>query len=127
MPSFKWCVRVRILANLVLGVALLGLPLIHFAIPAEWAPDPHWVRMFGIALIFIALAHIASAVAPEWAMSSNLFVILGPILPIILLLWLSWQVSNPAILAIALYETVFLLLLNWSFRRDGLRELMRKP
>jgi hypothetical protein len=75
----------------------------------------------------VALAHIASAVAPGIAMSSNLFVVLGPILPIAMLVWLGLAVPSRAALMLALYEAVFVLLLTRTFQRGWLADLATKP
>lgn len=128
MKSFKWIARLRIVANLVLGVLLLVWPRLPFEWLHEATPQPVWiVGVVGIALIYVALAHVASAVAPAIAMSSNLFVMLGPILPIVLLIWLGLAVPSRAALLLALYEVVFVLLLSRTFQRGWLADLATKP
>lgn len=128
MTSFKRLVRLRILANLALGLLLICWPRLPFDWMHEAVPEPIWmVQLVGIGLVYVALAHLASAVAPTLAMSSNLFVVLGPILPIVGLVWLGLAVSSRALLALAVYEMVFALLACLSFQRDWLANLRTKP
>jgi hypothetical protein len=130
MTAFRRLVGLRIAANVALGVLLLVWP----ALPFEWlhepVPETLWVvRVIGVGLIYIACAHVASLVAPTLAMSSNLFVILGPILPIVLLLWvgLEAKATSRAAFLLAVYEAVFVLLLAASFQSGWLRSLATKP
>jgi hypothetical protein len=128
MTAFKWLARVRILANLALGALLLGWPALPFEWLHEATPQPVWiVGVIGIALVYVALAHVASAVAPGLAASSNLFVVLGPILPIALLVWLGLTVPSRAALLLAFYESVFVLLLSRTLQRGWLADLATKP
>ena len=128
MTAFKWLARVRIVANLALGGLLLCAPALPFNWLYEDVPQPVWiVRVVGIALIYVALAHVASAIAPQLAMSSNLFVVLGPLLPIALLVWLGLTVPSRAALFLAFYESVFVLLLSRTFQRGWLADLATKP
>lgn len=125
---FKWLARVRVLANLSLGALLLCAPAAPFDWLYEAAPQPAWiVRVVGIGLIYVALAHVASAIAPQLAMSSNLFVVLGPLVPIALLVWLGLAVPSRAALLLAFYESVFVLLLSRTFQRGWLADLATKP
>ncbi len=128
MTSFKRLVRLRILANLALGLLLICWPRVPFDWMHEAVPEPVWmVQVVGIGLVYLALAHLASAVAPKMAMSSNLFVVLGPLLPIVALVWLGLAVSSRVLLALAVYEMVFALLACLSFQRDWLADLRTKP
>ena len=128
MTTFKWVVRLRVVANLVLGTLLILRPSLPFEWLHETSPRPEWiVSMVGVALIYVALAHVASAVAPSIAMSSNLFAILGPIVPIGLLVWLGLAVPSRVALTLAFYEAVFVLLLSRTFQRDWLADLATKP
>ncbi|MGE0766919.1 MAG: hypothetical protein AB7L90_10685 [Hyphomicrobiaceae bacterium] len=128
MMTFKWVARARILANLVLGSLLLVWPSLPFDWLGEPTPRPEWiVGVVGVAMIYVALAHVASAIAPGMAMSSNLFVMLGPILPIGILAWLGLTVPSRAALMLALYETVFVLLLGRTFQRGWLGDLAPRP
>ncbi len=128
MTTFKWLARVRILLNLALGVLLICRPSLPFEWLHETTPQPTWiVGVIGIALIYVAFAHVASAVAPGLAMSSNLFVVLGPILPIALLVWLGLSVPSRAALLLAFYESVFVLLLSRTLQRGWLADLATKP
>lgn len=128
MSAFKWLARVRILANLALGGLLLWAPTAPFDWLYETAPQPIWiVRVIGIGLIYVALAHVASAIAPRMAMSSNLFVVLGPILPIALLVWLGLSAASCAALLLAFYESVFVLLLSRTLQSGWLADLATKP
>ena len=128
MTAFKWLARVRILANLALGALLIVRPSLPFQWLHEATPQPTWiVSIIGIALIYVAFAHVASAAAPDLAMSSNLFVVLGPILPIVLLVWLGLAVTSRAALLLAFYETVFVLLLSRTLQRGWLADLATKP
>ncbi|MEZ5816646.1 MAG: hypothetical protein R3D44_06165 [Hyphomicrobiaceae bacterium] len=128
MTTFKWVARTRIIANLALGALLIVWPRLPFEWLGETPPQPEWiVGVVGVALIYGALAHVASAIAPGMAMSSNLFVLLGPILPIAMLMWLGLAVPSRAALMLALYETVFVLLLGRTFQRDWLGDLATKP
>lgn len=128
MTSFKRLVRFRILANLALGLLLICWPRAPFDWLHEAVPEPVWVvQVVGIGVLYLALAHLASAVAPTLAMSSNLFVVLGPVLPILGLVWLGLSVSSRALLALAVYEMVFALLACLSFQRGWLADLRTKP
>jgi hypothetical protein len=60
-------------------------------------------------------------------MSSNLFVVLGPIVPIVVLAWLGLTVPSRAALALAIYETIFVLLLSRTLQRGWLADLATKP
>ena len=128
MTAFKWIARLRLVANLALGGLLLIWPSAPFEWLSETSPEPAWiVGIVGVALIYAGLAHVASAVAPGLASSSNLFVVLGPILPIVLLVWLGLTVPSRAALLLAFYETVFVLLLSRSLQRGWLADLATKP
>ncbi|MGD9803741.1 MAG: hypothetical protein AB7E81_10775 [Hyphomicrobiaceae bacterium] len=124
MMTFKWVARARIVANLALGAVLLIWPSLPFEWLGEPTPRPEWiVGVVGVAMIYVALAHVASAVAPGMAMSSNLFVLLGPILPIAMLTWLGLTVPSRAALMLALYETAFVVLLIRTFQRSWFGDL----
>ncbi|MEZ5855480.1 MAG: hypothetical protein R3D67_12345 [Hyphomicrobiaceae bacterium] len=126
--SFKWLVRLRILCNLLLGGLLIWAPHLPFDWLHEPVPAETWVvKAIGIALIYVALAHVASGVSPALAMSSNLFVVLGPIPPIIMLVWLGLAVPSRALLMLAVYETVFVLALSRSFQTGWMADLNTKP
>jgi len=128
MMTFMWVARLRILLNLALGTLLLVSPALPFDWLGEAVPRPEWiVSVVGVAMIYVALAHVASAIAPGMAMSSNLFVLLGPILPIAILTWLGVTVPSRAALMLALYETVFVVLLGRTFQRDWLGDLAPRP
>ncbi len=128
MSTFKWVARLRIAANLALGTLLIVWPGVPFEWLHETTPQPMWiVSVVGVALIYVALAHVASAIAPAIAMSSNLFVVLGPILPIVLLVWLGLAVPSRAALMLACYEAAFVVLLSRTFQRDWLADLATKP
>ncbi|MDX2157592.1 MAG: hypothetical protein SFW09_13900 [Hyphomicrobiaceae bacterium] len=128
MRSFKLLVRIRIVANLLLGGLLLLAPDWPFDWLHEVPPAQDWlVRAIGVWLVYAALAHVASAVAPAIAMSSNLFVVLGPILPVALLIWLGLSVPSRPLLMLAVYETVFVLLLSRTFQAGWLADLNTKP
>lgn len=128
MTQFKWAARVRILMNLTLGVLLLVWPHAPFEWLNEATPQPTWVvGVIGVLLIYEALAHVASAIAPGLAGSSNLFVVLGPILPIVLLVWLGLSVPSRAALLLAVYEAVFVLVLSRTLQRGWLADLALKP
>jgi len=128
MMSFKWVARVRIVANLVLGTLLLVSPSLPFDWLGEPTPRPEWiVGVVGVAMIYVALAHVASAIAPGMAMSSNLFILLPPILPIPLLTWLAASVPSRSALMLALYMTVFVVLLGRTFHRGWLGDLAPRP
>ena len=128
MTTFKWLARARIVANVVLGITLIAQPSLPFEWLQEAAPQPLWiVGVVGVALIYVALAHVASAVAPTLAMSSNLFVVLGPVLPIVLLVWIGLAVPSRALLLLAVYEVVFVMILSRSFQRGWLADLATKP
>jgi len=88
---------------------------------------PRVVGVIGVLLIYEALAHVASAIAPGLAGSSNLFVVLGPILPIVLLVWLGLSVPSRAALLLAVYEAVFVLVLSRTLQRGWLADLAMKP
>ena len=128
MSQFKWAARVRILMNLTLGVLLLVWPHAPFEWLHEATPQPTWVvGVIGVLMIYEALAHVASAIAPGLAGSSNLFVVLGPILPIVLLVWLGLSVPSRAALLLAVYEAVFVLVLSRTLQRGWLADLATKP
>ena len=124
MATFKWLVRLRIAANLVLAV--------YFMI---WDPDPlikfmgftgtgiaDWVRAAGALYIFVTFAYLPSAVMPDKARVANLFPTFAPILPILLFFWL-----GGGFIWFGLYELVFLLALNLTYRRAWIADLMQKP
>jgi hypothetical protein len=128
MNTFKWLVRLRILCNLALGILLIVWPRVPFDWLHELPPADIWlVKAVGIAMIYVALAHVASGVAPVIAMSSNLFVVLGPILPIALLAWLGLTVPSRALLMLAVYEAVFVIVLSRSLQSGWLADLNTKP
>jgi hypothetical protein len=130
MGTFKWLVRFRILSNLLVGTALIVAPQLPFDWMSELAPPAEqiWlVKLVGIWLIYAAIAHVASALAPTIAMSSNLFVVLGPILPIVLIIWLGVGAESRALLMLAVYELVFVILLSRSFQTGWLEDLNTKP
>ncbi len=128
MTSFKWIARLRILCNLALGTLLIVWPSLPFEWLSEVTPKPVWIAsLAGVWLIYAALAHIAPAIAPGIAMSSNLFVVLGPIVPIVVLAWLGLSVPSRAALALAIYETIFVLLLSRTLQRGWLADLATKP
>jgi hypothetical protein len=58
-------------------------------------------------------------------MPNNIFVVLGPILPIILLAVVGW--SSRGLLWLAAYELIFTVALNVVFRRDFVADVMAKP
>ena len=127
MTAFKWLVRLRILANVVIaGYLMLWAPQHLARILGMDAPgNLVWIQAIGIAYIFVTLAYLPSALAPSRNMPSNLFVLLGPVLPIVLLLVIGW--SSRGLMWLALYELVFLVVLNVAFRRGFVAELMLKP
>lgn len=128
MTAFKWVARLRVAANLALGALLIVWPSLPFEWLHEATPEPSWiVGVVGVALIYVALAHVASAVAPAITTSSNLFVVLGPIIPILLLVWLGLAVPSRAALLLAFYEAVFVLLASRTLQRGWLAELATKP
>jgi hypothetical protein len=128
MNGFRRLVQLRIICNVALGILLIVAPQMPFDWLHETVPNEAWVvRAVGIALIYVALAHVASAVAPTLAMSSNLFVVLGPVIPIALLVWLGLSVPSRAVLILAVYEAVFVLLLSRSFQSGWLADLRTKP
>ena len=79
----------------------------------------------GILYIFVTLAYLPSAIAPNRCMPNNIFVLLGPILPIIMFAAVGW--SSRGLLWLAVYELVFTILLNVVFRRDFVADVMAKP
>ena len=128
MIAFKRLVRLRVLANVALGLALICWPRLPFDWLHEAVPEPLWlVRVVGIGLIYLGLAHLASAVAPTLAMSSNLFAVLGPVVPIIALVWLGLAEQSRVALSLAVYEMVFLILACSTFQRGWLADLRTKP
>jgi hypothetical protein len=128
MTSFRRLAWLRIALNLMLGAVLIIWPALPFEWLRETTPEPVWiVSVVGIWLVYVALAHVASATAPAIAMSSNLFVVLGPILPIVLLVWLGLTVPSRAALLLAFYDVLFVLMLSRSFQRGWLADLATKP
>ncbi len=128
LSSFKWLVRLRIVCNLLFGALLMWAPHLPFDWLHEPVPSEPWVvQAVGIALVYVALAHVASGVSPSLAMSSNLFVVLGPIIPIVMLVWLGLAVPSRALLMLAVYETVFVLALSRSFQSGWMAALNTKP
>jgi hypothetical protein len=125
MTAFKWLVRLRIFATVALAAYLmLWAPqkladLLLLEAPAEL------IRALGILYIFVTLAYLPSAIAPSRCMPSNLFVLLGPILPIIMFAAIGW--SSRGFLWLAAYELLFAVALNVSFRRDYVADLMARP
>ena len=128
MTSYKWCVRVRVVLNLVLALYILLRPDDFVKLlRLESETDPAWVQAFAIAVIFLTMAYIPSTVAPLKARSTNVFILVGPILPIILLFWLGWSDPNRGFLWLAAYELIFAILLGSTFKRGWIAELMKKP
>src|SRR5262245_19864745 len=127
MAAFMWLVRLRIAANLVLaGYFMLWHPHRLASVLGLEAPsDPAWIRALGAAYVFVALAYVPSAIAPRRCMPSNLFVILGPILPIILLLVVAW--SSSGVIWLVAYELLFAIVLSIAFQRGFVAEVMSKP
>ena len=127
MTAFKWLVRLRIATNVVIaGYLMLWAPQ-HLAtiLGMDAPPNLVWIQTLGVLYIFVTLAYLPSAIAPSRNLPSNIFVLLGPILPIILLLVIGW--SSRGLMWLALYELVFVVLLNVAFRRGFVAELMLKP
>ncbi len=125
MTSFKWLVRLRILANLVLaGYFMIYAPVELMKLldigGGERVQD--WIRVAGILYIFITMGYLPSAYSPLKTKVANLFPLLAPILPAILFVWLGGK-----FMWFAIYEFVFLLLLNFSHRRGWIAELQSKP
>ncbi len=128
MRSFKWLVRARIVLNLALGLLVIAAPALPFEWLHESPPEPLWlVKALGVWLIYAGLAHVAPAVTPGLAMSSSLFVVLGPIVPAALFTWIGLSVGSRALLLLAVYEVVFIVLLSRSFQNGWLAELRTKP
>lgn len=130
MSMFKWLARIRIVCNVVLGGLLLLAPQWLFDGLGEALPQPPdlWLlRTIGIGLLYVALAHVASALVPEVCMSSNLFVVAGPFIPVVLLVWLGLSAESRPLLMLAAYETVFALVLFRSFQTGWLADLNSKP
>lgn len=127
MTAFKWLVRLRIAANAAIaGYLMLWAPERLAAILGMDAPpNLVWIQTLGVLYIFVTLAYLPSAVAPSRTMPSNIFVLLGPVLPIVLLFAIGW--GSPGLMWLALYELVFLVALNVAFRRGFVHELMQKP
>ena len=125
MTTFKWLVRLRIVANIALaGYLMLWAPqklagALGLEAPAEL------IRALGTLYIFVTLACLPSAIAPSRCMPNNLFVLLGPILPIVMLVVIGW--TSRGFMWLAAYELVFTIALNMVFRRDYVADLMSKP
>jgi hypothetical protein len=125
MTAFKYLVRLHIVANVVLAAYLMlwapqklaGILLLEA--PAEL------IRGLGILYMFVTLAYLPSAIAPRTCMPNNLFVLLGPILPIIMFAVIGW--SSRGFLWFAAYELLFAVALNVGFRRGYVADLMAKP
>ena len=124
MTAFKWVNRLRILLNLILAICLLWCPQIILNFLrieiAETAKD--FAAFAGVFYIFITSAYIPSAFAPLKTQVSNVFPLLAPIIPIILLFALGKH-----FIWIALYELVFAILLNFTHRRGWIEDLMKSP
>ena len=126
MTAFKLLVRFRIAANLALAGYLLWAPeRLAKMLLIEVPNDPAFMHALAIAYVFLALAYLPSAISPRTCMANNLFVLLGPIVPVILLLVIGW--SSPALMWLAAYELAFAVALNVGFRRGYVAELMTKP
>ena len=125
MTAFKWLVRLRIIANVALaGYLMLWVPqklagILGLGAPAEL------IRALGTLYIFVTLAYLPSAIAPSRCMPNNLFVLLGPILPIVMFVVIGW--TSWGFMWLAAYELVFAIALNMVFRRDYVADLMAKP
>jgi hypothetical protein len=127
MTAFKWLVRLRIATNVAIaGYLMLWQPQELAAILGMDAPpNLVWIQTLGVLYIFVTLAYLPSAIAPSRTMPSNVFVLLGPVLPIVLLFAIGW--GSRGLMWMALYELVFLVVLNVAFRRGFVAELMQKP
>lgn len=124
MTAFKWAVRLRILANLVLAVFMLWAPdklIAKLGFLNAAAIEP-WVQAAGIFYIFITAGYVPSAFAPRKTVTANIFPLIAPILPIILFFWL-----GGGFLWFALYELIFVIILNVAHRRGFIASLMAKP
>jgi hypothetical protein len=125
MTTFKWLVRLRIVANIALAAYVtLWDPqrlsdILNVAAPAEL------VRAVGVLYVFATLAYLPSAIAPSRCMPSNIFVLVGPILPIIMFTAIAG--SGRGWLWLAAYELVFTVVLNVAFRRDFVDDVMARP
>lgn len=135
MTTFKWLVRFRILANLLLAGFILYAPqkfieMFGFADPNSQAVAGQelWAQAFAIAYIFLTLAYVPSAIAPTRTPVSNLYVAFAPIVPIILFFWLAFRMTWwGGFLWIAVYELLFALALNTTLKREYLGDLMTRP
>lgn len=135
MTTFKWLVRLRIFANLILAGFMLWAPaafleLLGFTEPGVAPGDAQerWAQALGIAYLFLTFVYIPPAINPARTMMSNAVVVLAPVLPIALFFWLAWKMNFAGgFLCIALYELAFALLLNTVFKRAWIADLMSKP
>ncbi len=124
MTAFKWSNRLRIFFNLILAIFLIWYPenilgLMKIEV-TELAKD--FVAIAGVFYIFISAAYVPSAFAPLKVQVSNVFPLLAPIIPIILLFSLGKH-----FIWLAFYELVFALLLNFTHRRGWIEDLMKAP
>ena len=125
MTAFKWLVRLHIVANVVLAAYFMLWDPQKLANALLLEAPAELVRALGIIYIFVTLAYLPSAIAPSRCMPSNLFVLLGPILPIIMFVTIGW--SSRGFLWLAAYELLFTVVLNVGFRRDYVADLMARP
>jgi hypothetical protein len=125
MTAFKWLVRLRIAANVALAVYLTFWDPQKLTAFLQIDAPADIVRAVGILYVFVTLAYLPSAIAPSRCMPNNIFVVLGPILPIILLAVVGW--SSRGLLWLAAYELIFTVALNVVFRRDFVADVMAKP
>jgi hypothetical protein len=127
MTAFKWLVRLRIVANLALvAYFMLWDPQkLADALRVEVPVDFAWVRALGIVYAFVTIAYLPSAIAPSRCMPNNLFVLLGPILPIIMFVAIGW--SSRGFLWFAAYELLFAIALSITFHREFVADVMSKP
>ena len=129
MTSYKWSVRLRILANLALAIYALWMPgEVIKLLRLETPSDPVWVQAFAILVIFVTLAYVPSTVAPLKSRShqrvhpgrtycADHSVVLARVgRKDIAVSWL-WR----------FYELAFAVLLWFTFQRGWVADLMSKP
>ena len=128
MTTFKWLVRLKIVTNLGLAIYMLLHPVVFAQLLRfEDVPDPAWIQAFAIAVIFLTMGYVPSAIAPLKTRAANLYILIAPIVPIILLFWLAWPADNFGFRWVAIYEFASALLLGITFQRGWIADLMTKP
>lgn len=135
MTTFQWLVRLRILSNVAVALVMVCWPrffveTLGFKDPGQnWSEtELAWVQALGIAVLLLTHLYVPSALMPHRVSLSNLVVVLAPIIPVALLIWLAIKTGfENGFVWFALYELVFFVAIAWVLRRDWMAVIQSKP